>query len=156
MSITYFMSAQTWGRRQLLQSHRMGTLFVETLQEYRRQGKFLLHDYVVMPDHVHVLVTPCVSIETTAQLIKGGYSFRAGKQFGLKGRIWNHRFDSKVVEDFTAFEAVRKYIRHNPVKARLVSCDAEYLFSSAHELSELDDIPERLKPGVLHGVCYNG
>jgi len=53
-------------------------------------GKFKLHDFVVMPDHFHVLLTVDgnTSIERAIQLIKGGYSFRRNKELGLAGEIW--------------------------------------------------------------------
>jgi putative transposase len=153
---TYFVTAQTWGRRRLLHSQRMGELFVRTIQEYRRQRKYLLHDYVVMPDHVHLVITPEVTIEKAMQFIKGGFSFRAGKESGLTGRIWNHRFDGKAIKNGAAFEAVRSYIRRNPVKAGLVSDETEYLFSSANPTAELDEVPEGLKPQTLCGAVYHG
>jgi len=134
----------------------MGELFVRTVQEYRQQGKFLLHDYVVMPDHVHLLITPNIAIEKAVQFVKGGFSFRAGKEFGLTGRIWNHRFDGKTVEDWQAFEAVRRYIRRNPVKAGSAEEESGYEFSSAHSTAELDDVPEGLKPLNLQEVGYHG
>lgn len=152
---TYFVTAQTYGRRQFLQSWRMGSLFVRTIQEYRRQGKFLLHDYVVMLDHVHLLITPAISIERAMQLIKGGFSFRAGKEFGLTGRIWNHRFDGSAVEDSIAFDTIRKYIRRNPVKVGLVEKASDYEFSSAHSTAELDDVPQGLKPLNLRELSYH-
>jgi hypothetical protein len=50
-------------------------------------AKILPHDYVVMKDHIHLLITPSIPIDKAVQLIKGGFSFRAGKEFGLTGRI---------------------------------------------------------------------
>ncbi|HSS98972.1 MAG TPA: transposase [Terriglobales bacterium] len=57
-SNTYFITASTWGKRHLLQSDRMARLFIKTISDYRSQKKFLLHEFVVMPDHFHVLLAP--------------------------------------------------------------------------------------------------
>ena len=54
---TFFVSSSTAGRRNLLQSDRSARLFISVLYEYRSQAKFRLHDFVVMPEHFHVLLT---------------------------------------------------------------------------------------------------
>jgi REP element-mobilizing transposase RayT len=59
---TYFVAASTFHKKALLQSERMARLFVKTLVEYRDQRKYELHEYVVMPDHFHVLITPIVTL----------------------------------------------------------------------------------------------
>ena len=150
MNHTYFVTTQTWGRRQFLQSDRMAALFVATLQEYRSQGKFSLHAYVVMKDHIHVLLSSELPIENVMQLIKGGFSFRAGKQFGMEGRIWNHRFDARKIQTFEGFETARAYIHRNPIKAGFVKEASEYLYSSAVLGSHVDEVPQWL--AVAHAA----
>jgi putative transposase len=77
-SRTYFTTFSTAGRGRLFQVEETARLMVEALQVYRRKGSFAVHAFVVMPDHVHVLLTPAaeVSLETAMQLMKGGFSFR--------------------------------------------------------------------------------
>ncbi len=69
------MTAQ---RRRLFQVTSTAELLQKTILDYRAQGRFLLHAFVVMPDHFHVLITPApnVSLEKAMQFIKGGFSFR--------------------------------------------------------------------------------
>jgi putative transposase len=52
---TFFLSSTTAGRRALLQSDRMGQLLVNVLAENRQKRRFLLHDFVIMPNHFHLL-----------------------------------------------------------------------------------------------------
>jgi putative transposase len=61
-----------------------------------RLAKFTVHDFVVMPTHVHVLLTlgPEVSIEKAAQLMKGGFSYRAKKELGVQREIWQKGFSA--------------------------------------------------------------
>jgi putative transposase len=68
----------------LLQSRRSAELLVGVIYHYRSQQKFLLHGFVVMPDHFHILMTLGreISIERAVQFIKGGFAFRAGKELG--------------------------------------------------------------------------
>jgi hypothetical protein len=73
------------GKQKLLQSDRAAELFLRVLYDYRAQNKFRLHEFVVMPDHFHVLLTVGseITIERAVQFIKGGFSFRAGKELGM-------------------------------------------------------------------------
>jgi REP element-mobilizing transposase RayT len=59
----------------------MAALFIEVLRAYMRSGKMTVHDFVIMPNHVHILMTVPgeMTIEKAMQLIKGGFSFRANK-----------------------------------------------------------------------------
>lgn len=54
---TFLVTSSTDGRRRLLQSERSARLFIRMLYEYRDQGIFRLHEFVVMPDHFHLLIT---------------------------------------------------------------------------------------------------
>ena len=55
---TYFITASAYLKQHLLQSEGTALLFVDVLYHYRGQGKYLLHEFVVMPDHFHLLITP--------------------------------------------------------------------------------------------------
>ena len=82
---TFFVTSSIVDKRNLLQSDRSAGLFIRTLYEYRAQGKFRLHEFVVMPDHFHVLFTvdAAMTVERAVQFIKGGFAFRAGEVPGL-------------------------------------------------------------------------
>src|SRR6266852_899961 len=55
---TFFVTSATAGRRALLQSDRMAVLLMDGLAENRRKSRFLLHEFVIMPNHFHLLLTP--------------------------------------------------------------------------------------------------
>ncbi len=63
------------------------SLFLETLQSYRGRA-YLLHEYVLMPEHFHILITPSVTLERAVQFIKGGFSFRVKKELQSSMEIW--------------------------------------------------------------------
>ena len=52
---TYFITACTFQKQQLLQSDRMANLLLDVMFHYRQQQKYLLHEFVIMPDHFHLL-----------------------------------------------------------------------------------------------------
>jgi len=145
---TFFSTASTWEKRNLLQSSRTAELFFRTIQDYRAQRKFLLHEFVVMPNHVHLLVTVDIdmTIERAVQLIKGGFSFQAAKLLGIQAPFWQKGFSEVRVLHSDGFENHRRYIHNNPVKAHLVGKAEEYPYSSASQTSGLDPMPERLRP----------
>jgi len=97
---TYFITASAADKKPLLQSDRSANLLIEVLYRYR--GKYLLHEFVVMPDHFHLLITPeTITLERSLQLIKGGFSFRFKKQIGQVGEIWQNSFYDRRVRDAT-------------------------------------------------------
>ena len=124
----------------------MAQLFLDVLQHYSLQRRYLLDEFVVMPDHFHLLITPGETLERALQFIKGGFSYRAKKELGFVREIWQPSYYDRRVRDIEEYLALREYIHMNPVKRRLVSVAAEYPYSSAHPGFDLDDIPQRLKP----------
>jgi putative transposase len=66
-SRTFFTTAKTSMGRALLQSERNATLLIDVLRSYVAAGKFELHDFVVMPNHVHLLIT--VSGDSTVERV---------------------------------------------------------------------------------------
>ncbi len=112
----------------LLQSERNATLFIDVLRSYVAAGKFQVHDFVVMPDHVHLLVTvgSGMSIERAMQFIKGGFSYRLKKEFGYLGEVWQRGFSEVRVEDRQSFLQHRDYIAENPVRAGLADSPEKF------------------------------
>jgi putative transposase len=111
----------------------MAELFIEVLRSQMRSGKITVHEFVIMPNHVHILMTLPgeVSLEKTMQLIKGSFSYRANKELGFRGEIWQRGFsDVRIVEE-QSFEEHRAYIVNNPVKAGLTNSAEEFPFGSA-------------------------
>jgi putative transposase len=145
---TFFVTSSTWEKRNLLQSDRSAGLFLKVLYEYRAQGKFRLHEFVVMPDHFHILLTVGseISLERAVQFIKGGFSFRAGKEFGMRAQIWQKGFSEVRVFDAVTYSRTREYIHNNPVKRHLAATPEQYPYSSAHPRFELHAPPQELKP----------
>jgi putative transposase len=147
---TFFVTSSISEKRNLLQSDRSAGLFVRVLYDYRAQGKFRLHEFVVMPDHFHALLTvECeMTIERVVQFIKGGFAFRAGRELGFRAPVWQKAFSEARIHDPNAFARTAEYIRNNPVARHLVNEAAEYSYSSAHAGFELDPAPLGPKPSI--------
>jgi putative transposase len=145
---TFFVTSSIADKRNLLQSHRAAQLFIDVLYQYRSQHKYLLHDFVVMPDHFHVLITVGqeISIERAVQFIKGGFAFRAGRELGFRPPVWERGFSEVRIHSAEAVTRIHEYISQNPVRRRLVQSATDYPYSSSREGFDLDKVPQGLKP----------
>src|SRR5215813_5307039 len=132
-SRTFFVSTKTSLGKRLLQSDRMATLMIDVLRSYTQLKRFSVHDFVVMPNHLHLLLTVDgqMSVEKAVQLIKGNFSYRAGRELGFIRDIWQRGFSEVLIPDRKSFLAHRKYIYDNPVKAGLADSAEKYPYSSA-------------------------
>jgi putative transposase len=82
---TYAITVSTFQQHRHFQKKANAELFIATLFRYRDQDRFQLHGFAVMPDHVHVLITPAADQSTAKciQYIKGGLLRRsAANLFG--------------------------------------------------------------------------
>jgi putative transposase len=121
----------------------MASLFVDVLLHYRSHGKYLLHEFVVMPDHFHLLITPIETLERTMQLIRGGFSYRAKKELGFAREIWQPSYYDRRVRDAEEYFAFREYIRRNAVKRGLATKPDDYRYSSSWPGMEVDPAPQK-------------
>jgi putative transposase len=89
-------------------------LLVETLFRYRDQGRFALHGFVVIPDHVHVLITPAIDASTSRclQVIKGGYLFEVRKESASE--VWHTGYHEHRIRESSDFDNQKRYIANNP------------------------------------------
>jgi len=124
----FFVTTNTSMGRRLLQSDRFAELFVDVLRKSMAARRFQVHDFVVMPDHVHLLLSLSegMSIEKAVQFIKGGFSYRVKKELGYNGEVWQRGFSEVQVEGRDSLEQHRRYIASNPERAGLVGPGEEY------------------------------
>lgn len=124
----FFATTNTFMGRFLLQSDRNATLLIDVLRGCVKAGKFRVLDFVIMPNHVHLIieVRSGMSIELAMQLIKGGFSYRIRKETGYLGEVWQKGYSEARIIDDDSLAHHRRYIEQNPVKAGLVSATGEY------------------------------
>jgi putative transposase len=145
---TYMITSSTWGRRSLFSREVWAKLLIDALYHYRGMA-YLLHEFVVMPDHIHVLLTPRASLEKAVQFIKGGFSYRAKKELSSNMEVWQKGFSDHRIRDASDYRLHQSYIRQNPVRKNLCARAEEYPYSSAHVGFDLDSIPQGLKPSAV-------
>ncbi|MGP8095405.1 MAG: REP-associated tyrosine transposase [Candidatus Sulfotelmatobacter sp.] len=144
---TYMITSSTWGRRSLFGKEPWARLLIDTLYHYRGSA-YLLHEFVVMPDHVHVLLTPLTSLEKAVQFIKGGFSYRAKKELGSNMEAWQKGFSDHRIRDGEDYLRHVSYVRENPVRKHLCERAEDFPYSSACPGFDLDPVPQGLKPPI--------
>jgi putative transposase len=124
-----YVTATTRDRRPIFEIARVAELFIDTLLHYRRQGHYKLHAYVVMPDHVHLVLTPqAMTLSQAIGLIKSGFSHRLDTQLP----IWEDAFTAYSIANNHDLEVVRAYLHQLPVRAELAAAAELYPHSSAY------------------------
>ena len=147
---SYFVTTKTWQSRELFRVSENAEILVRCILDCRDRGAYLLHEFVVMPNHLHLLLTPAdnTSLEKAMQLIKGGSSHEIHRQRGHKMQIWQPGFHESTVRDAADFQARRLYVHNNPVAAHLVREAVDWPYSSASDRFALNPAPEPLSPGA--------
>lgn len=116
---------------------------------YDHGRRYFLHAWVVMPNHVHALLTPKENV-TLEEIMRVGKSVTAttiNKYFGQSGRLWEPDYFDRLIRNPDHFEKVRRYIEWNPVKAKLCQDPSLYPWSSANP-----DAQKRLEVLVQEGA----
>jgi REP-associated tyrosine transposase len=113
---TFFVTSKTSLGRQLLQTERMANLFIDVLRTYVAAKRFKVHDFVVMPDHFHLLITldETMTIEKAIQLVKGNFSYRAKKELDHQGEVWQKGFSDERVWAGKAFYNIGNILMRIP------------------------------------------
>jgi putative transposase len=135
---TYAITTVTFQRRALFLRTANAELLVNTIFRYRDQGRFRLHAFVVMPEHLHVMLTPGEgqTVERSVQCIKGGFSFAVRKQF--TGEVWQAGFHEHRIRDTEDFRRQIEYVAANPGRRRLI----DYPFVHTNYAGLLDTISD--------------
>jgi putative transposase len=133
-----YVNAATNGRRPIFETSRVAEMFIETLLQYRTQGLYKLHAYVVMPDHVHLLLTPgSVTLDQTVELIKNGLAHRMESELP----IWEEGCTGYSIANMHDLEIIRAYLHQLPVRANLAPAAELYPHSSAYRRTAVLGLP---------------
>lgn len=117
-------------------------VFLGWLREAARQFKVAIHAYVLMPDHVHLLLSPQdqTGLGRMMQWVGRYYVPYFNAKYQRAGTLWQGRYRATIVESEQYLLPCSRYIELNPVRAGLASTPAEYAWSSyAHHAGTKPD-----------------
>lgn len=124
-----FVTTATHERRPIFQVSRVAELFIQTLLHYRTSGHYKLHGYIVMPDHIHLLLTPQrITLEQAVHLIKEGFAYRLDTNLP----VWEPGYRGYSIGSLHDLNIVRAYLYQLPVRAQLTPTPELYPYSSAY------------------------
>jgi REP element-mobilizing transposase RayT len=146
----------------LLEETRSGTFYlrqpaiadmiVEAIQYNANVMKhYELHAFVVMPNHIHLLIAPLIALPKLMRSLKGITAKRANELLGLTGQpFWQEESYDHLVRNEQEFKKILAYIESNPVRASLVSEPHKYRWSTAHSATGGSPADPGVRPTALH------
>ena len=176
---SHFITTSCYQRRPLLGTPRSRDLFLEVMEQIRQRHQFVVVGYVVMPEHVHLLLgepergNPSLVMQALKQgfarrllrTLRSALDPRQGRLAAgaalEEGHIWQHRFYDFVV--FTERKRIEKlrYMHRNPVKRGLVLEPQQWAWSSFRHYADgvhgpvLVNEPRKAELQVREIACYH-
>ena len=106
---------------------------VETALYHFDGERYQLLAWVIMPNHVHLLLTPDArhSLGEIMRSLKSYTAHEANRLLGRTGKFWFEDYFDRYIRDADHYATVVRYIENNPVKAGLCSAPEEWRYGSA-------------------------
>jgi len=130
----YFITTTTEGRNPVFADDKYALILWDVINNQRKRNRFYLLGFVIMPDHLHLVVVPRGGIKTSfiMQEIKKGGARLINRSRKWKGKLWMKEYYDYVIRDEADLVEKINYIHYNPVNKGLVENEEEYSFSSAN------------------------
>lgn len=120
-------------RQEVFKDERDYKKYIEILQRYKDKYKFKLYHYILMRNHVHLILEPTERGGTLAEIMKGiNLSYAQYYKFCYKhiGHFWQDRYKSIIISKDNYLLACGSYVELNPVRAGIVEDPKDYKWSS--------------------------
>jgi len=106
--------------------------YLEDLQTVAETYHCRIHAYVLMTNHVHLLITPMQEqgLGEMMQALGRRYVYYINKTYGRSGTLWEGRYKASLVDSEAYLLTCMRYIELNPVRAQMVNHAGEYQWSS--------------------------
>jgi putative transposase len=118
--------------------------YLAWLHEALTDAECTLHAYVLMSNHVHLLLTPRCAQAVPGAIISLGrrYVQHVNRTYDRTGTLWDSRYKSSLVQSNRYLLACQRYIELNPVRAGIVRDPSDYAWSSyqVHAFGKPNDI----------------
>lgn len=127
----YHVTARGNERRKTFFSRRDYEKFLEYVVEAKAKFGIILHGYVLMANHYHLIIeTPERNLSRAMHHINSSYTTYVNVKKKRSGHLFQGRFKSIVVDRDSYLLELSRYLHLNPVRARMVERPEEYLYSS--------------------------
>ena len=133
----YHVTSRTNDKIRVFDSNQGREIMLLVLKSAKEKYRFRLHNFCIMPNHIHLLITPTngTSISRIIQWIKTKSAKTWNFTHCSTDHLWGERFFSRPIRDFSEYYTVYHYIDQNPVKAGLVSSPPGWKASGAYYIA---------------------
>src|SRR6185312_8997360 len=114
-----------------LKQVEVAQVVLKAIRDGENFGRYTVHSFVVMPNHVHLLVTPHVTARRWLGPLKGFTGHMANELLHRSGAFWQEESYDHLVRNDKSFRRIVQYIECNPVTAVLAVTPEEFPWSSA-------------------------
>ena len=131
----YHITTRGNQRQQIFFDEKDYKRYLLILRKFKRKFSFLLYGYCLMPNHIHLIGEPKLSV-SMAKFMQGlsrSYTAYFNKRYKKVGHLWQGRFKSKVIIKDNYLIDCTHYVEFNPVRAKIVNSAGEYYWSSYQE-----------------------
>ncbi|MFQ5903814.1 MAG: transposase [Candidatus Binatia bacterium] len=127
----YHITSRGIERRRIFLGNSDRVKFLEILEDYHERYGILIHSYVLMDNHYHlVLETPRGNLLKVMHGINGGYTGYFNRRYGRAGHLFQGRYKGILVDKNPYLLQLSRYVHLNPVTAEIVEGPGTYRWSS--------------------------
>jgi REP element-mobilizing transposase RayT len=136
----YFITTIIQGRKPLLRHPQHASGVVDAIYFLREKGRFKLHAFVAMPDHLHLILSPQANFELPSIMhsLKSYSAIRLNRERGKSGKVWQDGYYSYAIRGLKDMEGKVRYLWENPLRKGWVEKPEDWQFSSANDQYEFD------------------
>ncbi len=145
----YHILSRGNNRQDIFKDERDYKKYIEILQKYKDRYRFKLYHYVLMKNHVHLVLEPTDRGGSLAEVMKGinlSYAQYYKSRYKHIGHFWQDRYKSIIISKDDYLLACGSYVELNPVRAGIVKDPRDYKWSSynAYAYGKKDSFLEKL------------
>lgn len=129
----YHVLSRGNNRQNIFKDEKDYQKYLEILFRYKEKYKFKLYHYVLMRNHIHLVLEPIEKGGSLAEIMKGinlSYAQHFKNRYRHIGHFWQDRYKSILISKDDYLLACGSYVELNPVRARIVEDPKEYRWSS--------------------------
>lgn len=132
-------------KQEIFQDEEDFQKYIDILSNYKEKYRYKLYHYVLMTNHVHLVIEPTADGGDLSQIMKGinlSYVQYFKKKYQYTGHFWQDRYKSMIISRDEYLLACGSYVELNPVRAGMVKTPKDYLWSSykANAYGKKDDL----------------
>jgi len=130
---TYHVTSRANGQVQAFSGNLGQKIILYTILEAKEKYKFMLYNFCIMPNHIHILIRPAndTCLSKIIQWIKTNSAKSWNCSFNTRDHLWGERYFSRPIKDINDYLIVNNYIDQNPVKKGFVQNPQDWRFSGA-------------------------